>query len=161
MTLSTLEAAFGVGSCQNSSTPASPVEGNKNLPFPKQSALIMPMFYLDTDHSSSSKQQPTEHQRTTSPRYYLVVVSSYAHSKEGTSHSMTILHLAMVNQLIYSFYKTTSHLPMVNQPIFTHYKTAPCLPMVKSTYFHSLQDHHLKSAYFHSLQDHHLQLELK
>ena len=74
--MSTLEAAYGVGSCQNSSTPASPVEGNKKLPFPKQLALIMPMFHLDTDHTSSAKQQPTEHQRATSPRYYPVVASS-------------------------------------------------------------------------------------
>ena len=64
------------GSCQNSSTPASPVEGNKKLPFPKQPALIVPVFHLDTDHTSSAKQRPTEHQRTTSPRYYLVVASS-------------------------------------------------------------------------------------
>ena len=31
----------------------------------------------------------------------------------------------------------------------------------KTTYFHSLQDHHLKTTYFHSLQDHHHQLGAK
>ena len=57
-------------------TLASPVEGNRSIPFLKQLALVMPVLSLDTDQSSSAIQQPTEHQRTTSPRYYLVTASS-------------------------------------------------------------------------------------
>ena len=57
-------------------TPASPVEGNRSIPFPKQPALVVPVLSLETDQSSSVSQWPTEHQRITSPRYYPVTPSS-------------------------------------------------------------------------------------